>query len=362
VSRRRFLQATWLGASGVALSSCGWRLADVQSTGPQSGDRTDQIYIYTWSSYIDQPLLDGFQVQTGLIPIAQVYDSNEAMLATFQAGKARIYSVIYPSDYAVAQMVEKQYLSVLDETRLEGLGSLLPNFATNGLFDQKRYSVPLSWGTTGLIYNSEKLPDPPTDWDYLWQHQEKLTRRMTLLNDVREVFGAVLHSLGYSQNTDQPQQIQQAYEKLAALKPAVASFTTDAWRDPLIAGDLWVAMGYSVDATDVMQQNPKLRYVIPQSGTNLWVDTMVIPITAPNPEGAYAWLNYLYQPQVSAQLTQRMGFAPVTQTAIDQLPAAVRQDPVKFPSAEVLGRCETMTPLPSAVSALYDQYWIKLTS
>jgi spermidine/putrescine transport system substrate-binding protein len=346
----------------MALSSCGWRLADVQSTGLQRDGRSDQLYIYTWSSYIDQPLLDGFQAQTGLTPIAEVYDSNEAMLATFQAGKARIYSIIYPSDYTVVQMVEKNYLTVLDETRLEGLGSLLPNFADNGLFDQKRYSVPLSWGTTGLIYNSEKLPNPPTDWDYLWQHQKTLTRRMTLLNDVREVFGAVLHSLGYSQNTAQPQQIQQAYAKLAALKPALASFTTDAWRDPLIAGDLWVAMGYSVDATDVMQQNPKLRYVIPQSGTNLWVDTMVIPITAPNPEGAYAWLNYLYQPQVSAQLTERMGFAPVTQAAIDQLPAAVRQDPVKFPSAEVLARCETMTPLPPAASALCDEYWTKLTS
>jgi spermidine/putrescine transport system substrate-binding protein len=223
-----------------------------------------------------------------------------------------------------------------------------------------RYCVPLTWGTTGLVYNSEKIPEPPTDWDYLWQNREKLTRRITMLDDVREVLGAVLHSLNHSQNTSDRGQIQQAYEKLQRLKPHLASFTTDAWRDSMVAGDLWIAMGYSTDATDLMKENPKIRYVVPTSGTNLWVDTMVIPVTAPNSEAAYDWINYIMEPERAAQLTQLMGYVPTTQAAIDLLPPEVRSDPVKFPAAEVLSRCETMKTLSSEATELVERYWTQI--
>ncbi|NJN49284.1 MAG: spermidine/putrescine ABC transporter substrate-binding protein [Alkalinema sp. RL_2_19] len=280
-TRRRFLQNSLLGAAGVSLSSCGWRLADIQNQAPIATS-TDQLHIYTWTSYSDDKLLKAFQGETGVKGITEIMGSNEEMIAAFEAGKGRVFSLLYPSDYAVELMHKKQYLMPIDETRVDDLETLLPNLANVGVIDGKRYSVPLTWGTTGLIYNSEKIPEPPTDWAYLWENQDRLKRKMTLLDDPREVFGAVLHHLGHSQNTSDRGQLQAAYDKLQELKPNIASFTTDAWREPLVAGDLWIAMGYSTDATDLMQENPKIRYVIPSSGTNLWVDTMVIPVTAPN--------------------------------------------------------------------------------
>ncbi|MBE9030164.1 spermidine/putrescine ABC transporter substrate-binding protein [filamentous cyanobacterium LEGE 11480] len=358
-SRRRFIQNSLLGVAGASLSSCGWRLADIQNQAPMTAS-PDKLHIYTWSSYTDAPLIKAFKGETGVKGITEIMGSNEEMIAAFEAGKARMFSLLCPSDYAVELMHEKQYLRPIDETRVDDLDSLLPNLAKVGVIGGKRYSVPLTWGTTGLIYNSEKIPEPPTDWSYLWEHKEQLKRKMTLLDDPREVFGAVLHHLGHSQNTADMSQLKAAYDKLQELKPNIASFTTDAWREPLVAGDLWVAMGYSTDATDLMKENPKIRYVIPASGTNLWVDTMVIPVTAPNPESAYAWINYVTTPERAAELTAKLGYVPATQAAIDLLPEQVRQDPIKFPSQDVLARCETMQTLPPDVAAAIEKYWTQV--
>lgn len=347
--------------SGLTLSSCGWTLAEVHPVQNRSGS-TDELYVYTWSSYVDASLLEGFTAQTGIKVIADTFDSNETMLATFQAGRGAVYSIIYPSDYTVEKMIELKLLQELDLTRIDGLDNILPKFQTSAYDPGNRYHVPISWGTTGLIYNSDKLNPPPSDWDYLWQNQQLLSRRMTLLNDTREVMGATLRSLSYSYNETNPQRIKQAYEKLRTLKPAIATFTTDAWRDQLLAGDLLLAMGYSADAMSVMRENPQLKYVIPSSGTSLWSDTVVIPKTAPNPDAAYAWINYLLQPAVASQVTERLFFATPNRAAYDQLPAPLRNNETLFPPESLLAKCESIAPVEPAIAELYEKYWTQLTS
>jgi spermidine/putrescine transport system substrate-binding protein len=184
---------------------------------------------------------------------------------------------------------------------------------------------------------------------------------MTLLNDNREVLGATLRSLGYSYNTTNPKEIKQAYDKLVELKPAIANFTTDAWRDLIISGDLLLAMGFSIDGVQVAQEKPYLKYVVPESGSSLWSDTLVIPKTAPNPEAAYAWINYLLQPAVASKITERLFFATPNQAAYDQLAAPLRNNEALFPSQSILDNCQSLVPVP-AVEELYDKYWTKLTS
>jgi spermidine/putrescine transport system substrate-binding protein len=345
----------------LALSGCGWRLAEVHSTGAVKGS-PDELFIYSWASYIDEKLLEEFRAQTGIQAKSDIYNSNEMMLATFQAGKGAIYSIIYPSDYAVAQMIEAGFLSELDRSRINGLDNILPQFQDSVYDPGNRHSVPISWGTTGIVYNRDQIDPPPTDWTYLWQHQDKLSRRITLLDDMREVMGATLRSLGYSYNSTNPEEIRKAYEALAELKPAIASFTSDAWRDQLLAGDLWIVMGYSSDAVGVMNEDSRINYVIPASGTSLWSDTMVIPKTAPNPNAAYAWINYMLQPAVAAQVTERLFFATPNQAAFDQLPLALQQNTSLFPPAQLLANCERIAPLDRSVVEIYERYWTKLTS
>ncbi len=362
ISRRRFLQGSSVALAGLGLSSCGWTLADVQTRTGSVRVETNKLYVYTWAGYTDEDLLSEFQTQTGIQVIADVFDSNEAMLAKILAGGGGAYSIIYPSDYMVLKMVEQNLITPLDLSRIEGLNQLFENFQ-NPLYDPgNSHSLPVSWGTTGLIYNREKLKAEPENWDYLWTHRSDLVRQITLLNDVREVMGATLKHLGYSLNSENPQEIEQAYRALVDLKPAIASFTSDAWRPQILTGDLKIAMGYSVDASEIMAENENLGYVIPENGASLWTDTLVIPKTAPNPDGAYAWMNFMLQPAVAAQITKRLSFATANQVAYEQLPEEMQQDTTLFPPPEVLAKCESVVPVKEEVARIYDRYWTQLTS
>jgi spermidine/putrescine transport system substrate-binding protein len=357
-NRRKFLQGI-TAISSLSLAGCGWRLADVRAAAGST--RSDQLYLYTWTQYSDQKLLQTFSAQTGVKALVDVYDSNEVMLAKLLAGGGGSYSLIYPSDYMVQKMVERGLLAELKHDRLIGLNNLLPQFQ-NPIYDTKnRYSIPFSWGTTGLIYNSEVIKEPPKDWEYLWQNQNLLNKRMTLLNDVREVMGAVLRMLGYSYNSKNENEIKQAYEKLTILKPAIAAFDTDAWRNQILAGDLVLAMCYSADAIKVIKENPKLKYVIPRSGSSLWTDTMVIPKSAPNINGAYAWMNFILQPEVAANISDRLNFSTPNSAAFEQLPKQIKNNENLYPQSSILEKCERISPV-GEFEEVYERYWTQLTS
>lgn len=360
-TRRQFLRASLAGATALGLSSCGWRLAEVKSEQAVQGD-ADTLYIYTWAGYTDDDLLNRFYQETGIKVVADVFDSNESMLARIQAGGGSAYSVIYPSEYMVQKMVALKLLTPLDHSLLIGLDELFPQFQ-NPVYDPgNQFSVPISWGTTGLIYNTKLLKDVPTDWDYLWQNQDKLAKRLTLLNDVREVMGASQRRLGYSYNSANPQEIGAGYEQLVKLKPAIASFTTDAWRSQMLVGDLMVAMCYSSDAAEIMPENEDLQYITPKSGSSLWTDTLVIPKTSPNPAGAYRWINYMLQADISKELVERLSFATPSQVAYKMLSEEMRNDPTLFPPESVIAKSEGIAPLDEKTTELIEKYWTRLTS
>ncbi|MDZ7957798.1 MAG: spermidine/putrescine ABC transporter substrate-binding protein [Aulosira sp. DedQUE10] len=358
-TRRKFLQKT-AAFSSLSLAGCGWRLADVRANAKTSGQR-DQLYLYTWTQYTDNQLLKTFSAQTGMKVLADFYDSNDVMLAKLQAGGGNSYSIIYPSDYMVQKMVEKGLLIEIDHQRLNGLDNLFPRFQNPSYDQNNRYSIPFNWGTTGLVYNSEIIKDVPEDWEYLWQNKDKLKKRMTLLNDVREVMGAVLRMLGYSYNSRDENQIKQAYEKLKELKPAITAFDTEAWQNQILAGDLVLAMCYSADAIRVSKENPKLKYVIPRSGSSLWTDTIVIPKISPNPDGAYAWINFILQPEVAAQMSQRLNISTPNNSGFEQLPTKQQKNTTLFPPESILEKCERIQPLAN-FEEVYERYWTQLTS
>lgn len=361
IKRRQFIElAASATLSSVAMSGCGWKLGQVRSQ-PVTKGTPKQLYIYTWSSYTDQDLLNRFTRETGIKAVADIFDSNEVMFSKLQAGGGSAYSIIYPSDYMVQKMIELDMLTQLDFSRITGIERLFPRFLNPEYDPGNLHSIPISWGTTGLIYNKQKLQKPPEDWSYLWDNKQQLSKRMTLLNDVREVMGAVLKMLGYSYNSRDVQQIQQAYEKLAQLKPNLASFTTDTWREQMLSGDLLIAMCYSSDANEVLEENRNLEYVVPKSGSSVWMDTLVIPKTAPNPDEAYAWINFMLKPDIAEQICQRLSFATTNQVAFNLLSADVKNNSTLFPSDSELERCESLAPV-GELSDVYENYWTKLTS
>lgn len=365
-TRRRFLQGSAAAMTGLVLSNCANNLADVSSSeadAESGGEATSdgKLHIYTWSSYINEAVAKRFTDETGIEVVFDIYDSNETMLAKLQAGGGAAYSIIYPSDYMVQEMIELGLLGELDKSKIQGLDDLFENWQ-NPVYDaNNQYSIPYAWGTTGFIYNSEELDPDPEDWNYLWDEQEQLSRRMTLVNDVREVMGGVLKSLGYSYNTTDPAEIEEAYQKLVELKPAISSFTTDGWRDPIVSGDLVLAMVYSVDAAEYTAADPALKYVIPGDGSSIWTDTMVIPSGAPNSDAAYQWMNFMLDPENGAWVVEELKFATPSKVAYDKISDELKQDPTLFPSEEILAKCEGIAPVGDAAD-IYDKYWTQLTS
>ncbi|MBE9079313.1 spermidine/putrescine ABC transporter substrate-binding protein [Romeria aff. gracilis LEGE 07310] len=371
-TRRHFLQGSAAAIAGIALSNCGG-VSDVQSSdagaeptedgdaGSAASGASGPLYIYTWADYTDDQLVQRFRDKTGIDVQIDIYDSNETMLAKMQAGGGDNYSVIYPSDYMVTQMIDMGMLTEFDKSRLQGLDQLSPKWESPGYDPDNSHSVPYSWGTTGLIYNSKELSTAPADWTYLWDNKDALSRRMTMLDDVRETLGAVLHSLGYSYNSTDPAELEAAYQRLLELKPALASFKSFGWQDELLGGDLLLAMAFSVEAIPVTLEDDTFQYVIPASGSSVWTDTMVIPTTAPNADAAYEWINFNLNPDVSAETVKRLYFATPNAAAKDMLPEELLSNQDLFPSEELLAKCEGIAPVGDAIE-LYDRYWTQITS
>jgi spermidine/putrescine transport system substrate-binding protein len=366
-SRRRFLQFSAAAMSTVALANCQGRRAgnsqaDADAQADPAASSDEPLYIYTWADYSDEGVYQRFTERTGIQVVADVYDANETMLAKMQAGGGRQYSILYPSDYMVQQMIELNLLSEIDKSQLTGLDSLRDQWQNPPYDPDNQHSVPVSWGTTGLIYDTTVISAGPEDWDYLWDSQSQLSGRMTLLEDVRETMGAVLKSLGYSYNATDPQQIEAAYNRLRELKPAIAAFQSFGWEDRLMAGDLLVSMTYSIVGNALPADNPNLRYVIPESGSSVWTDTMVIPRGAPNPAAAYAWINFMLEPENAAFAVEQLRFATPSEPAFELLPNELKESETLFPPDEVLARCENIAPLDDATTELYDKYWTELAS
>ncbi len=361
-TRRRFLQASVAAVSGVVLSNCARNLTNPKLNSDASGSSSKTLQIYGWVNYTDDSLLRDFETKTGIKVTVDTYDSNEAMFAKMQAGGGNAYSIIYPSDYMVSQMMGLKMLVALDQSRLKGLEGLRGKWK-NPIYDRgNSHSVPVAWGTTGLTYDPEKFGGTIKGWADLWGSKDSLTRRVTLINDVREVMGATLLALGHSLNTENPNYIKEAYDKLVEFKPAIAAFLTNGWEEQLASGDVLVSMAYSTDALTLMREQPKLRYVIPETGSSLWTDTVAIPKTAPNVDAAYQWINYMLSAETAAKVVERLKFATPNQIAFDKLPKAIKNNQNLFPSTAVVDQCEGIAPVAPKISDTFDRYWTQLTS
>lgn len=359
-TRRRFLQRSAAVVAGVSMANCRQNLT---GPGPSTGGGDpNTLHIYTWANYIDDGLIAAFTERTGIRVVVDIFDSNEIMLTRMQAGGGAAYSILYPSDYMVSEMVGAGLLTSLDQSRLVGLSNLKAQWQNPAYDPGNAHSVPFNWGTTGLLYNRNVTPSRPEDWIFLWDNKDALSRRITLIDDMRETLGATLKALGYSYNATDPAQIEAAYAKLSELQPHIAAFKTTGFEGEILTGDLSVSMTYSSDAIALTLENESLDYVIPASGTSLWTDTLAIPATAPNLDAAYQWINFVLEPAVAQAAVERLFFATANQAAFDLLPDEIRNNDHLYPSDAVLERSEGIQSIDTASNDLFDRFWTEITS
>ncbi len=338
-----------IGLAG-GLSACG------QHPGDDPAETRPVLHYFTWSDYVGPEIIQEFERREQVKVVINTFSSNEELLAKLQSG-ATGYDVAVPSDFMVAIMIQQGLLNELDQRELPNAAFLEPHLQALPFDPERRYSVPYLWGTVGIGYDSAVIPTPPDSWSILWDPRFK--GRISMLNDQREVFGAVLRSMGQSMNSTDPQVIEAAKEQLLRQKPLVKTYTSDHYDQLLASREVVLAHGWGGPVARAMAERPSIRYVVPREGATIWADCLVVLRTAPQKQLAMRFINYLMEPAVAARTSERLRFASASRQARELVNPSTKENPAIYPPADQLDRLEWMRDVGRGLR-LYDRAWTEL--
>ena len=319
-----------------------------------------ELHIFNWSEYIDPQIYDDFEQEFGVQVIEDTFASNEDLLAKLQAG-ASGYDIIVPSDYMVQIMVGLDLLTPLDMNNIPNRGNLYAIFEDPPYDPGNVYCIPYQWGTTGIGYNSEVITQTPDSWGYLFDPAlaSPYAGKMSMLNDAREVIGSALKYLGYSLNSTDPAQLEEAKQILLQQKAWVTTYDSEQFEDLLTTGNTVIGQGWSGEYFTVAVDDPRVMYAIPKEGAAIWADNLCIPKTSANKYTAEVFLNYLLRPDVAAMVSNYTWFASPVEAAEPYLNPDILNEPAIYPPEEVMTRLEWIKDIGTA-TALYDRIWTEI--
>jgi spermidine/putrescine transport system substrate-binding protein len=321
-------------------------------------EKQETINVYNFGDYINADVLEQFEEETGIKVNYDTYASNEDIYVKLKQGGSS-YDVIFISDYTIERAIKEDLIVKLDWNNIPNKDKVDPKFS-NLVFDpDDAFSAPYMWGTFGILYNKTMVKEPVTSWDILWD--EKYANSILMLNSQRDTIGVSLLRLGYSLNSRDVAELEEARDELIKQKPLVYAYLGDDIKDTLIAGDAALGVVWSGDAMYMIEENPDLDYAIPEEGTNIWYDSMVIPKSTKNKTGAEKFINFMLRPDIAVQNVDYIGYSTPITEAVAQLPEEVRNSPIAYPSSEVLENTEIFRD-PSDVLSLYDRIWTEITS
>jgi spermidine/putrescine transport system substrate-binding protein len=317
------------------------------------------VNIYTWSQEIPSFVITQFENETGIKVNYSSFDSNEIMYAKLRITKNPGYDLVEPSSYYIERMYKQNMLLKLDKSKLSNFTNLDPDFLNRAYDPRSEYSVPFIWGITGIFFNKNYFKTNNTmRWEALLD--KKYLNQLMFLDDAREVFSIALLSLGYSINDRDPEHIKHAYLKLKMFMPNVKLFNIDAIVSILIDEDATVGMSWNGDLYKANQENNKLQFVYPKEGFEIWVDNFAILKDAPHQKNAYRFLNYLMRPDIAKAVSLTINYSTANLAARKLMPAEIRNNPVLYPSHEVLQRGEFQKDIGETAYNLVEKYWERL--
>lgn len=311
------------------------------------------LYVYCFGDYIDPALVDQFEEETGYELIIDYFDTNEEMYPVIKNATAE-YDVICASDYMIDKMRQEGLLAEINYENIPNAENISDN--VKPFFDAfdpgMKHSVPHTWGTYGIIYNTELVHGTIDSWEQLWS--EEYAGEVIMPNSIRECNMAAAKILGYSMNTTDEAELAEITELLIKQKPNVYSYANDNARDLMIGDAATLAMITSGDVLYAQEENDKLEFVVPKEGTEVWTDCWAIPRTVNNKRGAEDWINFMLRGDIA-----RINFEYLTYGIPNKEILDLTDNPILNPSDEILARCETLANLGAEVDDMYSRYWKK---
>ena len=324
----------------------------------------NEITVYNWGQYISDgtdgslDVIAAFEEETGIKVNYLTFDSNESMYTKLKTG-GTTYDVIIPSDYMIGKLIEENMLEPLDFDNIPNYQYIDESFRNQSYDPSNTYSVPYTWGTVGLIYNSQYVSAADAaSWNCLWN--EKYSGKILMFDNPRDAFAIAESILGYGLNTENEDELRAAAELLTEQKSLVQSYVMDQIFDKMQRGEAWAAPYYAGDFLTMVEENPDLAFSFPEEGFNIFIDAMCIPKGCQNKAGAEAFINFLCRPDICAANLDYLGYSAPETAAKELMDPEVTSSPVAYPDDETLARTESFGALSTQATQLMNDLWLNV--
>jgi len=345
-----------------------------------AGAQERVVNVYNWSDYIDPKVLEEFTKETGIKVRYDTFDSNEIVEAKLLAGKTG-YDVVVPGSTVLRRLISVGIFQKLDKSKIPNLTHAWPEITQRlAAYDPgNEYAVNYMWGTTGIGYNvakvKERLGDVPVDsWDIFFK-PENLTKLRNcgvhVLDTAEELLPAALKYLGLDPDSKNATDIEKAGALLLQLRPNIQKFHSSEYLNALANGEICLVIGWSGDvfqaknrAKEAAEKTKKpvveIEYVVPKEGAQIWFDSFSIPKDAPNPEAAYAFINFMMRPDIAARNSNFVAYASGNLAAQKSIDKDILENPAIYPPADVFKRLYTVTPYPPQLQRTVTRVWTRV--
>ncbi len=317
-----------------------------------------KLYVYNWGDYIDQTILADFEAEYGVEVVYDEYATNEDMYVKIKQGGTK-YDIAIPSEYMIEKMIKEDMLEPIDLAKISNFSKINDRFKNLPSDPGNKYSVPYMWGTMGIIYNTSMIDEEISSWDALWN--PKYAKQILMIDSQRESLAVALKKSGYSMNSTDPAELEAAKQALLQQKPLVLAYAGDNYKDMMIGEEAAMAVAWSGDAVFMAEENENLTYVVPEEGSNLWFDSMVIPKGARNVELAHKFIDFMTRPEIGKRNVEYIGYSTPNVETLALLDPEMSGDPAAYPSDQILAKCEVFVD-PGPAIEMYNRIWTEVKS
>ena len=321
---------------------------------------SEEINFFNYGENIDEETIKEFEKQYGIKVNIETFDDMENMYQKVKNEGVK-YDVILVSDALMPRMIKENLIQELNKDNIPNISQMDEEYLNLEIDPGNKYSVPYMFGTVGLIYNKDVVKENVDSWDILWN--EKYKDKVFMFDTYRDTIGVALKKLGYSLNSTDPKQIEEAKELLIKQRKTVDPiYGVDNGTTMIPAGESDINMIWSGEGLNLQEENPNLVYIVPKEGANFWIDSLCIPSNAKNVEGAEKFINFVSDKESALRIADEIGYTTPNKEARLEQPESVRNNPNAYMPKEIMDRCEIYIDFPKNIKRMYDDAWLDIKS